>query len=129
MHVADDGASGGDLANSRVFTVLRLLATSSYHNYMQLCMCMLHLGLANLIACLAPWKTCYCMRAGGSFSLFIATSSSFPTQFSRTLNLFAKVSTLTTDQATIASYYRNAYKKPCCSTITARRANFAQLKK
>ena len=33
MHVADDGASGGDLANSRVFTVLRLLATSSYHNY------------------------------------------------------------------------------------------------
>ena len=43
MHVADDGASGGDLANSRVFTVLRLLATSSYHNYMQLCMCMLHL--------------------------------------------------------------------------------------
>ena len=26
---------------------------------------------------IAPWQSCYCMRAGGSFSLFIATSSHF----------------------------------------------------
>ena len=38
-------------------------------------------GQANLVACLAPWQSCYCMWAGNSFLLFIATSSSFPTRF------------------------------------------------
>ena len=47
-----------------------------------------------------------------------------PPQFSRTLNLFVKVSTLTTDQAT---NYRNAHKSHVALQITARRANFAQL--
>ena len=83
-----------------------------------------------MIACLAPWKPCYCMRAGGSFSLFIATSSSIFKNLE--LVWFAKVmssSTLTTDQATIASYYRNAYKSHVGPQITdqTRRANFAQL--
>ena len=80
---------------------------------------------ANLIACLAPWKPCYCMRAGGS-AFFIIQCHFLLISYS-ILNLFAKVSTLTTDQARIASYYRNEYKSHIALQITARRANFAQL--
>ena len=45
------------------------------------------LGQGKLIACLAPQQFCWCMWAGGIFSLSIATSYSFSTQVEAILRI------------------------------------------
>ena len=68
------------------------------------------------------------LHAGGRF-IFIIHCHFLLISYSifKNLEFVCDGSTLTTDQATIASYYRNAYKSYVALQITARRANFAQL--